>query len=1009
MTPERWREITAAFHGALARDERSRGVFLDQVCEGDRALRVEVDALLAAHRDAGTFGDHPVPLPSDPQDAPGRDSSTETMVALRAVPVRAEGTLFRVIVWIAAAITAATFSYAAWLLVRDGGASPSFGWTETQRQGVWFVASVPASGPAAGSLQPGDRLIGINGVPPIGNAGTSLHRRSSKIGQTNAVTVEREGVRHTYPLTVAIGPDVLPQRLTYFAVSLVWCVVGLFIGFARPDKLLARLACAAAFAVGMVFLQVGVIRSGPIWQPLHVVLGFHFLARFPDGRPTRGLWRVALVVAYATGAMVAVVRMSIHAVLLAFGLQAVSDAVAQVPLLIRLEGVAALFYPIAVIGMVLAPAWNYRRLADEDMRRRVRWIAYTSGIVLIPQLWWTAVHFYEQTVGPTGVSRFDLFVNALTVAIPISVAYAVVAHRMFDIRVVVRRSLQYLLAKRALQAAVAVPIAALVFAVVDNRHRTLAEIAGGNRGYLFWIAAAGLSLQFRRPIRSWLDRKFFRLEYDREHVLLGLLDDVGSVESIAELSRLVHQKLEVALHPKTMLIWYRDPHDSAIASSSDPLLTPPDFPGSGRWLAWLEDRAAAATFPLPPEAGLSRHDAHWLAKRGAALVVPIADSTDRLVGVLVLAEKESEEPYTASDRKLLDGMTKQLAVVRENLRLRAQVSEDHRIKHEVLARLDSRAVDLLRECPACGACFDGAAERCEHDGRPLRLSLPVTRTIDGKYRLDRLIGKGGMGAVYDASDLRLDRSVAVKVMIGRAFGEPRSLRRFRREARAMAQLSHPNIVSIHDFGLLPGEGAFLVLERANGPTLRAELKRKRALPPADAAEWFRQLLDGLAAAHAQGVVHRDLKPENVVGASDSDGRLNVKILDFGLAKLGTADPGVGSVTAEGAVMGTLGYMSPEQLLGHEVDHRSDLFAVGVMLVEAITGERPFRGDDYTSLSRAVLHDTYHLPGSSADARAIDACVQRCLAKDPHDRIAAAAELRDDIVPLLRACPAFVSA
>jgi serine/threonine-protein kinase len=185
------------------------------------------------------------------------------------------------------------------------------------------------------------------------------------------------------------------------------------------------------------------------------------------------------------------------------------------------------------------------------------------------------------------------------------------------------------------------------------------------------------------------------------------------------------------------------------------------------------------------------------------------------------------------------------------------------------------------------------------------------------------------------------------------------------------------------------------------------LKRRRALPPADAAEWFRQLLDGLAAAHAQGVVHRDLKPENVVGASDSDGRLTVKILDFGLAKLGTADPGAGSVTAEGAVMGTLGYMSPEQLLGHEVDHRSDLFAVGVMLVEAITGERPFRGNDYTSLSRAVLHDTYHLPEWSAGARALDACLQRCLAKDPQHRVAAAAELRDDIVPLLRACPAFV--
>ena len=121
--------------------------------------------------------------------------------------------------------------------------------------------------------------------------------------------------------------------------------------------------------------------------------------------------------------------------------------------------------------------------------------------------------------------------------------------------------------------------------------------------------------------------------------------------------------------------------------------------------------------------------------------------------------------------------------MRENLRLRARVSDEVRVRHDVLARLDGRLPDLLKECPACGACFDGEVERCARDGAPLTLSLPVSRTIDGKYRLDQLIGKGGMGAVYEARDLRLDRSVAVKVLLGRAFGHQPALRRFRREAR----------------------------------------------------------------------------------------------------------------------------------------------------------------------------------------------------------------------------------
>ena len=138
----------------------------------------------------------------------------------------------------------------------------------------------------------------------------------------------------------------------------------------------------------------------------------------------------------------------------------------------------------------------------------------------------------------------------------------------------------------------------------------------------------------------------------------------------------------------------------------------------------------------------------------------------------------------------------------------------------MLAKLDGQQINLLRECPSCGTCFDSGATNCAKCGSELTLTLPVERTIDGKYRLEQLLGKGGMGAVYHATDLRLDRKVAVKIITGKSFGDQAALRRFEREARASAKLNHPNIVSVYDYGQTGAEGAYLVMEFVAGITLR---------------------------------------------------------------------------------------------------------------------------------------------------------------------------------------------
>jgi eukaryotic-like serine/threonine-protein kinase len=195
-----------------------------------------------------------------------------------------------------------------------------------------------------------------------------------------------------------------------------------------------------------------------------------------------------------------------------------------------------------------------------------------------------------------------------------------------------------------------------------------------------------------------------------------------------------------------------------------------------------------------------------------------------------------------------------------------------------------------------------------------------------------------------------------------------------------------------------------VMERIRGVTLREELEWRGTLSGPGAADWFGQILDGVAEAHDEGIIHRDLKPENVVRQRPEHGPAVVKILDFGIARVRPIETAGDRLTETGTVLGTLGYMSPEQLLGREVDTRSDLFSVGVMVVEALTGRWPFQGATYGELLAAIVLEPYHLPGGSPQARALDQVLQRCLAKEPGDRFPTAAALRDALIPGLRECP-----
>ncbi len=196
------------------------------------------------------------------------------------------------------------------------------------------------------------------------------------------------------------------------------------------------------------------------------------------------------------------------------------------------------------------------------------------------------------------------------------------------------------------------------------------------------------------------------------------------------------------------------------------------------------------------------------------------------------------------------------------------------------------------------------------------------------------------------------------------------------------------------------------MELARGEMLGARLKREKRLSPQTAADIFAQVLSGIAAAHDAGIVHRDLKPENILLSPNADNGVTARILDFGLAKAMQPDLSANApteVTTPGTVMGTFGYMSPEQLTGGDVDHRSDLFSIGAMVVECVTGRLPFTGRTYHELLTNIIQMPFHLEDYSPHAERLDAVLQKCLAKDRTARFASAAEMQRELIVALRAC------
>jgi hypothetical protein len=489
------------------------------------------------------------------------------------------------------------------------------------------------------------------------------------------------------------------------------------------------------------------------------------------------------------------------------------------------------------------------------------------------------------------------------------------------------------------------------------------------------MGAIAVTAHVLRP--RWLDaldRRFFRERYDARRILARLVTDIREVGSFERVAPRAVDQISDALHPSSTALLSRargDAQFTMAAATPDPSRQPPFAPDST--LARL-----ARVLNKPIDITLSEDD--WLpsqlpdaeveALRAAriGLVVPMATGPAGTEALLVLGVKRSEEPYDDDDHELLAAIGDSLALLIDRGAVTPVASE------------------LVAECPSCGTCYGSGVHVCEKEGASLTATR-LPRVLAARYRIERRLGHGGMGTVYEARDLALDRLVAAKVMREALTGSKDAADRFQQEARAAARFSHPNVVTVHDYGVTQEQIAFLIMELLDGATLRAELQRGGALNETRTLSLVREIASAVDAAHQQRILHRDLKPENIfLISAGSSSRESAKVVDFGIAKSMALDRGGDGAhlsTNPALLLGTPRYMAPEQLRGEEPRPSWDLWALAILAYEMLAGAHPFDGLGIAALpgnpAAFEAHLSSRLPRGAAASAALFA---RALSSDP---------------------------
>ncbi len=843
-----------------------------------------------------------------------------------------------------------------------------YGWRTsgiTFDRGTAVVKS--AAGPARqAGLRPGDRVVSLGGYPVRNPAEQML--AAWNLDPSAPVPVEfirdEVNIRHTLDIW-RLSEDLTPvrriPRLIWVLVSVVELVLAFLIVFTRPTDLSARTGALLLAALACEFTPV--VTGGAVtWRHLPLPLQAAFFV--PDVL-ANGAWWYLIYLFFTTFPRRIFSRTrywvltSVPAGLVILWFAVMKFTLLFAPRSISLDHPSALSAMLAGIGAVVSGyilaafaclLWNYRH-SDLNQRRRIRLL--TAGALVGLGAFFAGFPLSSFAPNFWGRPDMQVLIPALSLVFPLCFAYAIVKHQLFDVRVMIRQGVQYAVARNALLYLVPLCVAILVLDLLLHKDQTVGALlsqCGWPYATLGILAAIG---HVKR--QSWmqaLDRRFFRERYNAQQVLRELVEELRRASSLEEEAPRAVARLESALHPEFAALLVRAPGEdryrclaSAPASAVIGALDANSkLIGMMRVLGKPIRTSASESSWLRTQ--LPREETDFLRQARIELLVPVALSADATEALLVFGPKRSEEPFSGEDQELLLAIAGALAWLLER-----PAAAPARVGYG--------------ECSECGDCYDSGISRCASDGSQLT-PMPFPRTLAGRYRLAKRLGRGGMGTVYRANDTALDREVAIKMLREDLIANPEAAERFRRESRMSASVTHPNLVAIHDFGIESGRGAFLVMELLVGKTLRQQLMHGGRLSSAHTLEILRGVCSAVEAAHKRGLIHRDLKPENIFLARTETAEIP-KVLDFGVAKLLAQTPDTAMPTADtgdGVLLGTAQYMCPEQLHGELVGPAWDLWALTVIAYEMLTGVHPFAASTIAAVHSAVLAGSYRPLGDT---------------------------------------------
>jgi serine/threonine-protein kinase len=995
MDPDRWAWVKELFHAALECEPGRRSQLLRDACAGDRSLQEAVEAMLAREPEARGFLERPAIQVEAGDPASHRDA-----------PVPASPPRVRPAWWIY--LLAAVFLGDCLLRAYCIDFGPEgFGFHSRREGGRFVVAGVIPGGLAEGAgMRTGDVVVARDGQPFERVSNGRVTGPNLEVGRWYRFDVERDG----RPVTLTIEMrrvKILPPW--YFEAQFLWQLANLLtlataflIAFKRPRHRVARMGALtlATLSVGLYLFNLPpgyavAWRSVPLgfgallWIPNLCVsvmgaIGLTFFVLFPRPLFERRwpwvlIWLPALCLLPFDASSI---HQTVYHPAQAYG-RVASNAIRDAEVSV---------FGVYGVAMLAAIATNYFRLRDVGERRRLRVLVAGGAIGTLPALSRffviglaprSALHDYLMSPVP------DILIAVAFLLFPVSFGYAVLRHRLLDIRVIVRQGVRYALAHGVVISVVPGLGLLLLADVIAHGDQPLVEILR-DRGWEYGAVGAVAVLVYsqRRRWSGAVDRRFFREQYDARRLLRAVADSAREAGSVERAAPAVAARIEAALHPEFAAVLVLRPGQRsfrAVASSPAGQAPPPLARDSGlvEWLRAESGPAEAVSLSsLPLRERLPADEIDLVQSARIDLVVPIQLAGPPPQALLALGPKRSEQPYTQEDRDLLGAIASSLALL-------------------LGGSAPAPGSGAFEECPACGTCYDTGTARCTSEPAAL-VPVPMPRTLAGRYRLDRRLGRGGMGKVYAATDGALGRRVAVKVIRDDWALSDAALRRFRREARAVAGFAHPNVVTVYDYGVEAGAPPFLVMELLEGVTLRDEIRKSTRLGPVPTLAVLRGVCCAVDAAHRRQLVHRDLKPENIFLTAGGNGG-TVKILDFGVAKLlSSEDDAAGSEgpfqTEAGVLVGTVGYMSPEQLLGEPPDVSWDLWTLAVVAYESVTGALPFAVSSREAWRQSVLAGHYtplgqHLADPPAGwARFFD----RCFAADRARRPLSAAEFLQDL-------------